>query len=173
MLIQSLKKHFPARYPEWLNAGILTSWGGYIILHPQIFDEPPTSILFRGLSDMVAYMGYTPGTVWGLGAFLIGLIQAFALFVNGAYTRTPIIRLITSFLSAFIWTQVVVGLIHSDLPNVGIVTYSWFVISNLVSAYRAGMDAVYAERQKLDHEREIGRSGSSSRPVSGFNINSN
>jgi len=40
MLIQSLKQHFPARFPEWMMAGMLSSWGAYVVLHPELFTDP-------------------------------------------------------------------------------------------------------------------------------------
>jgi len=69
MLIQSLKQHFPARFPEWMMAGMLSSWGAYVVLHPELFTDPRSASIFAGM-------------VWGLVALLIGMVRAFALFAR-------------------------------------------------------------------------------------------
>ena len=148
MLIVSLKKHFPARWPEWFMAGQMTAWGCYIATHPELFTSESTRQVFAGMASMVN--GDSPAAVWGLAAVVIGMTRAFALFINGAYTRTPLIRLVMSFLGAFIWTQVVIGLIKSGIPNADIMVYSGLVILDIVSAYRAATDVVYAEKARHD-----------------------
>lgn len=157
MLIVSLKKHFPARFPEWINSGILVSWGLYVALHPQLFTDPATATLFAGMAEMTWGLPYHPAALWGLTALLIGLIRACALFINGAYSRTPMIRLLMSFMSAFVWTQVVIGLMRSGVPNTGLIVYGWLVVADVVSAYRAGMDLAFAEKQRHDNIVELGR----------------
>lgn len=156
MLIQSLKKHFPARFPEWLNSGVLFSWGLYVILHPQLFTNPATGLLFSGMAAMTWGLPYDPSVLWGLTGILVGGIRACALFINGAFSRTPLIRLISSFVSAFVWTQVVTGLMKVGVPNTGLIVYSWLVVADLASAYRAGIDVVYAEQHRRNASREIG-----------------
>lgn len=157
MILQSLKQHFPARAIEWLNAGALASWGLYVLLHPQMFTNPATRELFAGLTEITWGLTADPALLWGLTALLVGLARAVALFVNGAYGRTPLVRLGTSFASAFIWTQVIIGLMHSGVPNTGLVVYSWLVVADIISAYRASQDAVYAEKQRRDSWEFSGR----------------
>jgi hypothetical protein len=153
MLILSLKKHFPARWPEWFMAGLLFAWGAYVALHPALFTNPATATVMSGMALMAGSL--PPAAMWGLSATTVGLIRGSALFINGAYTRTPMIRLIMSFASAFIWTQVVVGLIKSGVPNMGLVVYSGLVVMDIVSACRAAVDTVYAE--KLRHDIKQGQ----------------
>lgn len=148
MLIVSLKQHFPARLPEWWMSFMLVWWGVYVVLHPGLFVDDATRQVFSGMKDMAR--GYDPAAMWGLTALFIGMIRACALFVNGAYTRTPIIRLLMSFLSAFIWTQVCIGLFNSGVANTGIVVYAGLVMMDIVSAYRASTDMVFAEKVRLD-----------------------
>lgn len=161
MLIQSLKQHFPARFPEWLMSGVMATWGAYVILHPQLFTAPTTAALLAGLASMSDWTGYTPAAVWGLCALVVGLFRAAALFVNGAYARTPIVRLIASFISAFIWTQITIGLMRIEVPNTGLVVYGWLVIADVASAYRASLDVVVAESHRIQAKegprRAVGR----------------
>lgn len=153
MLVQSLKKHFPARVTEWLNGGMLLSWGIYVVLHPDLWTNSATKEIFAEMARVTWGTHYPPFALWGLSAIAVGGTRLFALFINGAYSRTPAIRLCTSFASAFVWTQVVVSLMRTGVPNTGIIVYSWLVFADILSAYRAGIDVAVAERQRcLDME---------------------
>lgn len=152
MLILSLKQHFPARWPEWFMAGMSFAWGTYVVLHPELFTQDASRQMLSGLAKMAG--GYPPSAVWGLLTVFLGLIRGAALFVNGAYTRTPLIRLIMSFASAFVWTQICIGLVKSGVPNTGIVVYGGWVVMDIVSAYRAANDTVYAEKLRHDLKQE-------------------
>lgn len=159
MLIVSLKQHFPARWPEWFMSGLSFMWGSYVVLHPEIFTNPATREVLSGMAAMSGE--FPPASLWGLSAVILGMVRGSALFVNGAYTRTPLIRLAMSFASAFIWTQVCVGLLKTGVPNAGIVVYAGLVVMDIVSAYRAATDTVYAE--KLRHDLKQDRDRASSR----------
>lgn len=152
MLIISFKKHFPARWPEWYMSGLLFCWGTYVALHPELFTSPATREILAGLTEMAG--NFPPAAIWGLSAVMTGLIRAAALFINGAYTRTPLIRLIMSFASAFIWTQVFIGLLKSNIPNMGLTVYAGAVVVDIVSAYRAATDMVYAEVARHDMKQD-------------------
>lgn len=152
MLIVSLKQHFPARLPEWYVAGVSFAWGAYLILHPEVFTQVATSTILSGMATMAG--DFPPAAFWGLCTVILGIIRAAALFVNGAYTRTPMIRVIMSFASAFIWSQVCIGLWKSGVPNTGLVVYGGLVVMDLVSAYRATLDTVFAEKLRRDMKQE-------------------
>lgn len=147
-MIQSLRQHWPARKLEWLMAGFALAWGWYVLLHPSLFTNPETAPMLRGLTEISAPVTEYPALAWGGVFFVVGLLRAVALFVNGAYTRTPLMRLIACFASMFIVTQIVIGLWNSGVPNTGLVVYPWFVIADLLSAYRAAIDVVHAEKQR-------------------------
>lgn len=149
-MITSLRQHWPIRKLEWMNAFFLVSWGLYVLLHPQLFTQPGTSTVFSGMTVMVSDITDYPALVWGGGAFGAGLIRVVALFVNGAYARTPIIRVVTSFISMFILTQIFFGLWQTGLPNTGLVVYPWFIFADMLSAYRASVDAVHAAKHSQD-----------------------
>lgn len=152
MLIVSLKQHFPARWPEWFMAGMSFMWGCYVILHPEVFTQDATRITLSGLTAMAGDM--PPAALWGLSTVILGLVRASALFINGAFSRTPMIRLIMSFASAFVWTQVCIGLLKSGVPNTGLVVYAGLVVMDIVSAYRAATDTVFAEKVRHDLKQD-------------------
>lgn len=155
MLIAQLKHHFPARFPEWVNAGIMATWGAYVLLHPKTLTSGPMASSFSGLASW-DFRGLDPAAVWGLTTLLVGVVRAVALFVNGAYSRTPAVRLVASAVSAFVWSQLIVGLVRTGLPNVNVVVYMWLLIIDVASAYRAGNDAAIAE-QSRKVAKEAGR----------------
>jgi len=150
MIIRSIKEHWPSRTLEWLMAGFLLNWGLYVLLHPEMFTNAGTSQIFAGMVGMSNWISEYPALVWGGAAFLTGLLRGLALFVNGAYVRTPMIRVIASFASMFIVTQIIVGLYRTGVPQTGLVTYSWLVVADLISAYRAAHDAVFAEKKRQE-----------------------
>jgi hypothetical protein len=131
-------------------AGFMFTWGLYVLMHPQMFTDPNSEKMFSGLAAISAPVTQYPALAWGGLAFAAGISRAVALFINGAYTRTPMIRLIASFVSMFILTQISIGSYDSGVPNPGVVVYPWFVIADLLSAYRAAVDAVHAEKQRHD-----------------------
>lgn len=159
MIIRSLRQHWPARKMEWIMAGFLLGWGLYVLLHPNLFTNAATVEIMNGLASMSAPFTIYPALAWGGCAALTGLIRGLALFVNGAYTRTPLIRLLAAFISMFIVTQIIVGLWRSGVPNMGLVVYPWFVVADLLSAYRASIDVVHAEKQR-EVNKESRRAGS-------------
>lgn len=151
MLVVQLRKHFPARWPEWFMSATVFAWGFYVVLHPSLFTQPDTVHMMSELAAVAS--PHNPASFWGLIGVVLGLVRATALFVNGAYTRTPMIRLVMSFASAFLWTQVFLGLFKSDTPNMGLVIYPALVIMDIVSAYRASTDMVFAEKARRDFLR--------------------
>lgn len=162
MIIRSLRQHWPARKMEWLMAGWMLCWGVYVLLHPGMFSEPATATLFSGMAAISAPLTIYPALAWGGVAAITGLSRALALFVNGAWTRTPLVRLIASFVSMFVVTQIVVGLWQSGVPNTGLVVYPWLIVADLLSAYRAAVDVVHAEKQRevIKESRRAHRSDS-------------
>lgn len=154
MIIESLKKHFPARFPEWLASGQMIAWGSYLVLYPNMMTSGATGQLYVAMRSMWSQPS------WALFAIFIGVIRGGALFVNGAYTRTPTIRVITSFMSAFVWTQALIAV--ATVANLGVIMYATALIADFYSAYRAGMDAVFAERQRRLDKAESKGNGSSS-----------
>jgi len=161
MLIVSLKQHFPARWPEWFMAGTSFMWGAYIALHPQVFTQEATKEILAGMAAMSGE--FPPAALWGLSTVVLGMVRGTALFVNGTYTRTPMIRLVMSFASAFVWTQVCVGLLMTGVPNMGIVVYAGLVVMDIVSAWRAATDTVFAE--KLRHDLKQSRDHAANRLI--------
>lgn len=134
-----LRKHFAARSLEWFNGFYLACWGAYVILHPHMMTTNPTRAVFEGLLEI------SPQEVWGLGAFIVGAIRLVALYINGRWHLTPLIRVATSFMSVAVWFWISVGLVRSGLPQTGLVIYPGLMLADMFSASRAASDAYEAE----------------------------
>jgi len=137
-----LKQHFEARALEWFNGFYLLAWGAYLILHPGMFNGQ-THAVWLGLLSL----GPTQ-EMWGFGAFVAGSVRVVALFINGQWGLTPLIRVATSFLSVFIWFWVAVGFYRSGFENTGIILYPGLMLADIYSAFRAAGDAYEAEAMK-------------------------
>lgn len=156
MMIQSLRQHWPARKTEWMMTVLVSAWGAYMLMNPVMFTSSATAQALAGLARIAEFYGSTdPSFFWGSIALTAGLGRGVALFVNGAYARTPIGRLLAAFLSMFIFTQVSIGLYNSGVPNLGLIVYPWLVAVDMLSAYRAGQDAVFAEVQRRSQKGSL------------------
>lgn len=164
MLIQSLKTHFSARKMEWIGAGMTGTWGYYVITHPQLFTAPATAPLWQGMIRVAEFFGQPPVSI-GIMAMLTGILRGGALFINGAYEKTPLIRLLTAFASAYLWTSVSVGFVLSGVANTGLVIYPWLVVMDIVSGYHAGYDLVIAENTARQMRSLNGQPSGSERGV--------
>lgn len=162
MLIKSLKKHFPARIPEWWAAGTMVAWGVYVLLNPGIMDGPG----WKGLRSLSWV--FHPERFWGTLTLIVGFSRLCALFVNGAWSRTPVIRLIASAFSAFVWSQIALGFWLLELPSTGVVMYSAAVVLDFVSGYRASKDIRIAQEAK-EVEKGDGRVRARHSAAVGFN----
>jgi len=155
MVIESTWKHFQVRFPEWLCAIVLTAWGLYLTTHPTMFTDPKTAPLWAGMNAMMSQ------PLWGMVATVVGVLRMGALYVNGAHSRTPMVRLIASFFSAFIWTQVLVGLWHANVSNTGLIAYTGYLVADIYSAFRASGDVTLAAKMRREAETKSDGSGTS------------
>lgn len=144
-------QHFQVRFSEWFVAIVMFGIGVYITLHPGMMTDPRSGILWTGMVGMMSQES------WGLAAAIIGGARLGALYVNGHHARTPTIRLIAAFFSAFFFTQLTVGLLKSGLSNTGVVTYACVVLADIYSGFRASQDVTFVSRRNRPIVTESGR----------------
>lgn len=155
MILEVVSKNFPARALEWFGGFVMLAWGLYVYTHPTLFTDPRTAPLFRGLADNAWFA--PPNHSWGLFSVCIATARIVALWING--TRpvvTPRVRLAASFASAFVWTQVLVGLLKSGVPNTGLVVYTALIGADIYSAFRTTRDVVKSSRDHRVNESARG-----------------
>lgn len=145
MILEVIGKHFPARALEWYSGFTLLGWGGYVLLHPQMFTNSKVAGAFSGLAEIAWF--WPPHLSWACVAIFVALARIVALAINGSRpVSTPRIRLAGGLLSALVWTQILVGLMKAEAPNPGFILYTSLVIADIYSVFRATRDVVIASR---------------------------
>jgi uncharacterized membrane protein len=146
MVIVEMKKHFQQRALEWWSAGVMASWGIFVLCFPSMFTD---EAIFKGLL-MVA-----PQHAWGIVATLAGLLRLAALFVNGFWKRTPAIRWATAMIAILIWFLIAAGLVASQVVTTGIIVYAWHMVADMYSAFRSASDYIEGEFQRKLKSMEV------------------
>ena len=138
-MITSMRKHFEVRAIEWGMAGWAITWGLQALLIPSMFVNPITGPVTRQMLSTVDWLGGPSATILGLIVLFVGLFRAVALFINGKWGLTPLVRLGCSAVSGFVVMNIVIGLAQGP-PSFGIVTYLWLFFADCFSAFRATRD---------------------------------
>jgi hypothetical protein len=141
ILLHRMKRHFEARAIEWGMSGWALTWGIQALINPEVFNDP---VLFPLNADMLHTLELlmphsTAATFIATLAICVGSARAIALWINGAWCQTPMIRVITSALSAFVVSNIVFSLMQGP-PSLALVTYSWLFAADCFSGFRAAKD---------------------------------
>jgi hypothetical protein len=143
MLI-SLHEHFKIRITDWLLSAILFSWGlALFAVDPSVWALPT----LNGLSSIA------PQIVWASAATVIGFARIIALFINGAMRRSPHLRLIGAGLTIFLWVQLSLGVLCSDMVGPGIAIFPWLAFADMFNVYRAATDARASDHRASEQRR--------------------
>lgn len=149
MVILKFSKTFPVRVMEWLLAGLMVSWGvGAWNLSQEVWNSAHYSGLSR-LADQHA---------WGAIAATIGLLRFAALMRNGGWRPSPHLRAICAFLACFMWLQLTLGFMASDITSLAIAIYPWLLLADIYNVFRASSDARESDdrfRAVISEERGI------------------
>jgi hypothetical protein len=126
------------RSVEWLLAGLMIAWGIGLMLPGNTMDL-----------EQFRYLGaLAPEPVWAAWSISIGGLRLVALYINGSYYRTPLIRATCSVLG-IIWWMVLGYLLQIGTDSMiampaGIMWYPVFVGFEGYSAYRGARDAYHS-----------------------------
>lgn len=126
------------RSVEWLLASLMIAWGIGLMLPGNTMDLPQ----FRYLGALA------PEPVWAAWSIAIGGIRLCALYVNGSYYRTPLIRAACSVIGIIWW--LVLGYLFQVAaqemiaPPAGLTWYPVFVGFEGYSAYRGARDSYHS-----------------------------
>jgi hypothetical protein len=137
-------KHFPnflypERLPEWISSMVMLLLGVSFLL-------PGETLSITGYHTLEE-IGFTD-TSMGLTAVAVGVLRLAALYINGAWERTPAIRMVGAVLSGFIMMAFAIGtavpFVIGDMPpNTAWGTYLVIALWDLHASYKAGYDARY------------------------------
>lgn len=124
------------RSVEWCLGAMMVGWGFGLLLSGSTMQLAP----YRTLGAIA------PGYVWAAWSLSIGALRLLALFVNGAYFRTPLIRAGCSVLG-FVWWLVLgflfrAGAADEPLPAT-LLWYPVFVFFEGYSVYRGARDSYH------------------------------
>ena len=124
--------HFRVRAVEWLISGILFSWGLILLAGPtDIFGRAQFAELSR----------VAPQHVWAVGCMAAGAARLGALMVNGAWRRSPYVRMAMALGSGLFWLQITLGFAASGVTTLGLAACPWFFLADLYSMGVAAFDA--------------------------------
>ena len=123
--------HFRVRAIEWLVSGVLVSWGLILAGHADVIGRVQFAELAR----------IGPQRFWSACCLAAGLARLGALFVNGAWRRSPYVRMVLALGSGLFWLQISLGFVASGVTTLGLAACPWFCIADLYSVGMAAFDA--------------------------------
>jgi cytochrome bd-type quinol oxidase subunit 2 len=141
LIVKKLHTHFRDRIVEWGLSYILISWGLVLLATPGAFLNH-TVLAYAGWASLARQ------ETWGFASLIVGLLRLAALYINGAHSKTPLVRTIAAFASMFIWFWVTVGIFRLPYATTGIAVYPWLMAADAYSVYNAAGDAYTARFHK-------------------------
>ncbi len=133
--LESLKD----RSLEWFSACVMLSWGITFALPGNLMSQP-------------AYIGFnrygTTDAFWALLFGGMGISGLIALYINGRWPRSPLIRRVRAMFGLVMWAQVSYLFFDAAVKNgtpigTGPAVYALLAIFEIVSINRAAYDARY------------------------------
>lgn len=125
---------------EWMLAFGTIGFGVWLI-------APMTSM--DGAAFVALRRSMTEGQ-WGAFFVVTGLIHAAALLINGAAWWTPIVRMVCSGLTAYVYISFAVGFFMVDRSTTAVFTYLYFPGGMAwMSVYRAARDSRMSWRRRF------------------------
>lgn len=138
----SLRQTWPIRKSEWYAALTLIGVWAAFAFNTTLFED------FRGYDRMARVASQD---VWQWACFIVGFGRLTALFVNGAYWRTPHARAAFAFLSCYVWYQM--ALAFAGNGGVAVVFASATFLLDVFNFRQAFLEAAASQGLK-DGERE-------------------
>lgn len=123
--------HFRHRVLEW-GLGFVT-----VTIALTLFNEYPT----LNQPALIELTRIASEEVWAVALLVVGMARLGALWINGAWRRSPWIRFVTSLFSAVVWLQITLGMMRVEMVTLGIAIFPWFLIAEGYSIWRAVYDA--------------------------------
>ena len=106
------------RSVEWLLAGLMLAWGIGLMLPGEALALPQYRLL----------LVIAPEPVWAAWSVSVGSVRIIALYINGSYFRTPLIRVVCAIMG-LIWWLVLGFLVKLSIEPGPIPAYlAWFPI---------------------------------------------
>ncbi len=137
MIIMKLGSHFPLRVVDWLVACVVLTWG---VVCLNVGGETWYLPMYESLRL------YASQAAWGWIAIALGSFRVMFLFINGAMRKSPHLRMIGAFLTAFMWLQLSFSMFQSEYNSIAATAiYPWLFLADIYNVYRAAQDAKLAD----------------------------
>lgn len=138
-LRHQLSTHMQDRALEWFSALVMLSWGMVLAMPGDTMAGPAYAAFHR--------FGTTED-FWAWAFGMMGGIRLVALYINGRWPRTPVIRMVCATFGAMSWAQVSWMLtegtyLKSGIATTGTAVYGILALADLFSIFRAAFDARY------------------------------
>jgi hypothetical protein len=133
--------HFRIRIFEWALSVIMLLWATILLNEPDIFKHQQSLAYFATLNPDTGF--------WAMVCYAIGGVRLMALWRNGAWTPSPMIRIFTSVLSMLFWLWVSVGLLGADYLSTGLAVYPVLCVTDFISMWNAANDARLSKQARL------------------------
>lgn len=130
--------HFRLRIIEWALSLILLLWWVVLSQPDYSFDRQPSLALLAQIGDE---------RFWANVCLLIALARLGALYVNGAWRKSPYIRASTAFLSSVFWMWVSIGMASAG-SSTGLTVYPILMLLDWYSIWTAMDDADKARKAR-------------------------
>jgi hypothetical protein len=144
MLILRLRNYtIKDRVAEWFMGGVLSAMGVGILLQPTIFTANPVFAEFPRVAGPPE---------WGLGLLVVGVCRLATLTINGAWRKSPHLRMVMAGLSMLVWYQMSALSWEANTPNLNVVIYPAMLLLEIYCVYFAACDAGLS-----DEAAKIGR----------------
>lgn len=142
-VIRGSAHHFTMRVSDWMMSGMLFTCG-YLLMGYVQPDGKPIPVM------LVLLTAQAPVHVWGLCITVVSSLRLFALFINGTFPQfcwSPHIRMVTAFLSCFIWFQMALVILTTNLAvSPMMVVFPWLFLFDVYNTWLAAREAGLAER---------------------------
>ena len=136
---------YPDRVIEWMFAVMMASWGAYLLLPMETFDNPQYAVLAV----------LAPEQVWGVFSIAIAAVRMIALWINGRWRRTPAIRCGCSTIGVIWWCSMIFLIVGAPQPHppAGLVWYPVFCVFEVISCWRSAADGFHSGAFRLRRPR--------------------
>ena len=131
----------PTRALEVALAAFMVTWGVFLALPGATFQNP----IYASLAALMPEAG------WAAFSIASGLVRLAALYVNGAWRRTPLVRMVMA-VAGVVWWTVLTWLFVLGLRGPTPAALAFYVVcigAELYSCYRTGQDAKHAGSLKF------------------------
>lgn len=138
------------RLVEWLFAGMMLTWGVWLLLPWwDTFSNPQYAVLASLAGE----------ATWGAFSCFVALTRLAALLVNGRHRFTPIVRIVCSGFGLTWWMVLIYLFLITPIANppAGFSWYPLFALFEAISVYRSAADALHQRSFTLPPRSAVAR----------------